>query len=119
MESAPNYWVIWSVYLLAAAVFYGIFWQLTRSKTARWGAYVMRGLLAAIILTPWYANPQETVLAPALMVVLMDAITLGGAEAVRALVPLSLAIIISLLLAFAALFINTRRENKKFKNNKL
>ena len=119
MESAPNYWVIWSVYLLAAAVFYGIFWQLTRFKTARWGAYVMRGLLAAIILTPWYANPQETVLAPALMVVLMDAITLGGSEAVRALVPLSLAIIISLLLAFAALLINTRRKNKEFKNNEL
>jgi len=49
----------------------------------------------------------------------MDAITLDGAEAVRALVPLSLAIIISLLLAFAALLINTRRENKEFKNNEL
>lgn len=119
MESAPNYWLIWSAYLLAAAVFYGIFWQLTRFRTARWAAYVMRALLAAIILTPWYANPQETVLAPALMVVLMDAITLDGSEAMRALVPLSLAIIISLSLAFAILFITTKKENKKFKNNKL
>ena len=119
MESVPNYWVIWSIYLLAAAIFYGIFWRLTRFRKARWAAYVMRGLLAAIILTPWYANPQEAVLAPALMVVLMDAITLDGSEAVRALVPLSLAIIISLLLALSALFINTRRDNKKFKNNKL
>jgi hypothetical protein len=59
------------------------------------------------------------VLAPALMVVLMDAITLGGSEAVRALVPLSLAIIISLLLAFVTLFINTKNKNKKIKNNML
>ena len=119
MESAPNYFLIWSAYLLAAAVFYGIFWRFTRLKTARRTFYVMRALLAAIILTPWYVNPQESVLAPALMVVLMDAITLGGSEAVRALVPLSLAIIISLLLAFVTLFINTKNKNKKIKNNML
>lgn len=119
MESVPNYWLIWSAYLLAAAVFYGIFWQLTRSKIARWAAYAMRALLAAIILTPWYANPQEAVMAPALMVVLMDAITLEGSAAMRALVPLILAIIISLLLAFSVLFINTKIKNKTIKNNKL
>jgi hypothetical protein len=117
MESAPNYGLIWFVYLSAGAIFYTIFWQLTRFKTAHWAAYLLRALLAALILTPWYANSQQVVLAPALMVVLMDAITLDGAAAPRAMVPLLLAVLLAFFVALVVLGINVRRRKKRSKNN--
>ena len=78
----------------------------------------MCALLAAIILTPWYANSQDASLAPALMVVLMDAITLDGSEAARALLPLSLAIILAFFVALIALYIN-KKIRKSTNINKL
>lgn len=119
MESASDYGLIWVVYLSASAIFYTIFWQLTRFKSAHWAAYLLRALLAAIILTPWYANPQQAVLAPALMVILMDAITLDGSAAVRAMVPLLLSIVLAFFVALVVLGINARRRKKHSKNNKI
>lgn len=117
MESAiPNYWLFWLVYLLAATVFYGIFWNLTRLLHSTWLAYMLRGVTAATILTPWYTNSQDGLLAPALMIATLDGITIGGEAAVRALVPLVLAIVLSLIVAGALLFINKYIQNKVSKN---
>ena len=53
---------------------------------------MLRGLLASLIFTPWFINLQETTLAPALMIAMLDMITLGSAEVFRAGVPLFLSI---------------------------
>jgi hypothetical protein len=117
MESAVNnYWVFWLVYLLAASVFYGIFWKITRFLGAGWLAYMLRGVSAAIILTPWYTNSADGVLAPALMIVMLDGITIGSAAAVRSIVPLILAVILSLIVAGLLLFLNKYINNKNNDN---
>lgn len=110
MMEASNYWLVWLIYLLAAAAFLAVFWRFTRFTQATWLSYSLRAIVIAIILTPWYANPQGGVLAPALIVVLLDAITIGGSEAARATVPLVLAIILALLVATVMLVINKRRK---------
>ena len=117
MESAiSNYWTFWLVYLLAATVFYGIFWRFTASLNSGWLQYVLRSVSAAIILTPWYTNSQESLMAPALMIAVLDGITIGADAAIRAVVPLMLAIILAVMLAAALLFLNKYISIKVNKN---
>ena len=59
----------------------------------------MRAVIAAIIVTPWYANAYGAALAPAWMVVLLDAITIGNDVTVRAGIPLIFSIIVAELIA--------------------
>ena len=80
------------IYLTAAVVVFLILWRLTSVLKFELLVYMLRGLLASLIFTPWFINLQETTLAPALMVAMLDMITLGSAEIFRAGVPLFLSI---------------------------
>ena len=120
MESSlPNYWIVWLAYLLAAVVFYGIFWKITGFLKSGWFPYVLRGVTAAVILTPWYTNSQDNLLAPALMVVMLDGITIGVEAAIPAAVPLILAILLALVIAGILLFANKYIRNKQSKNKEV
>ena len=110
MEASHNFVLIWAVYLLASAVFYAIYWRLTAFRRRRWLSYSLRAVMAALILTPWYANTQDSVLAPALMVTTLDAITIGSDAAVRAMVPLLLALLAAEV--FACLLWFARKRSK-------
>jgi len=109
MEAANNFWLIWLVYLAASAVFYPLFWRLTAFTNRRWLSYSLRATMAALILTPWYANTQGDTLAPALMVTTLDAITIGGDAATRASVPLFLALLLAECVATVMWFLHRRR----------
>ena len=111
METAYNYWLIWLLYTLAAGGFYLICWWLTRLLSARWLSCSLRALLLALMLTPWYANADGSSLAPALMIVMLDAITIGPDAAGRALVPLLLALFVAELLASLYWFRSSRRKH--------
>jgi len=118
METVTNYWLLWTVYLSASAVFFIAFWRLTRFSRFLWLSYLLRAITIALAFTPWYANQQGTVLAPALMIVMLDAITIGGTAAVRSLVPLVLALILAVVIAIIWYFIAIRKiknSNKKQK----
>ena len=56
-------------------------------------------VIAAIIVTPWYANAYGAALAPAWIVILLDAITIGSDATVRASIPLIFSIIVAELIA--------------------
>ena len=117
MESVTNYIIAWAVYLLASLVFFTLFWRFTRSSKRSLGLYCLRAVLLAMALTPWYANSQQVWLAPAIIVLLLDGITMGPGAAVRAAVPLVLAIL-SALTVTVVIFIATRkRSNKTLQNN--
>ena len=109
MEAESNYWLIWLVYLAASAVFYPVFWRLTAFSRRRWLSYSLRATMAALILTPWYANTQSDTLAPALMIAALDAITIGGDAVARASTPLLLALILAECVATVLWFLHRRR----------
>ena len=111
MEAETNYWLIWTVYLAASAVFFPIYWRLTRFGRLRWLSYSARALMAALILTPWYANIQGNTMAPALMVMTLDAITIGTDSATRALVPLLSGMLVAEVIA--TVFWISRRKRKR------
>ena len=106
-----NYWLIWIVYSAAAAAFYWVYWRITTLPRARWLSYSLRALMFALMMTPWYANTDGDTMAPALMVVTLDAITIGLNAATRALVPLVLSLILAEILA--TLFYLVTRNRKK------
>ena len=117
MMETSNYWLVWLIYLLAAAVFFVVFWRFTRFQRAIWLSYSLRAVAVALVLTPWYANTQGDVLAPALIVALLDAITIGGSAAARAMVPLALAIVLALMVAALIRVINKKRSKKSLNTN--
>ena len=68
MDAIGNYWFFWALYLAAAVVFTALFWRLTRFQHGIWRSYSLRAVAIAVIFTPWYSNPQDSIMAPALMV---------------------------------------------------
>lgn len=112
MATMSTYWLLWGIYLAASAVFFIVFWRLTRFSSARLLSYMVRAFTIAVVFTPWYANQQGVVLAPAIMVVALDAITIGGSAAARGMVPLSLAIVLALIIAFVYYLVNRKKPRK-------
>ena len=72
----------------------------------------MRALALAIVLTPWYANSGSPALAPALMVLLLDIITIGSEEALRTMVPLFLSVITAIITATVLSLVKRNKINK-------
>ena len=108
MEPENNYWLIWLIYLLTSSLFYYGVWRLTRSQQTLWRCYSVRAVIAAIIVTPWYANAYGAGLAPAWMVVLLDAITIGNDATVRAGIPLIFSVIVAELIATTMYFVKLK-----------
>ncbi len=118
METVGNYWLFWSLYVTAATLFFIIFWKLTKFEKAIWISYSLRAVAATVIFTPWYSNPQDSLMAPALMVVTLDAITLGADAIFRSVVPLLLALLFALFLAGTMSAIKKKRKSISIKNKK-
>jgi hypothetical protein len=100
LQDYANAWdhlIAWAVYLIAAAIICFAWWRLTK----RWLheiRYLLLALIAVLLFTP-APVPGHTVLAPALMFVLLGALTGGGAEVLApVLVRLSLAGTVAVLL---------------------
>ena len=68
----------------------------------------MRAVIAAIIVSPWYANAYGAALAPAWMVILLDAITIGSDATVRAGIPFIFSIIVAELIATTIYFVKLK-----------
>ena len=100
METGPNYLLIW------------VYWKATAFHRRLWLSYSLRALMLAATLTPWYANTQGDVIAPALMIVALDAITLGFDTMGRALTPLILSLVTAELLATLVWFVRKPREKQ-------
>lgn len=97
MTDPTNFWIAWAVYCMAGMIYYIVFWRITRFRRHKLLSYSLRAVMLAIVATPWYVSDTGTAMAPALIIVLMDAITIGGDAAVRAFVPLFLSTMIALV----------------------
>jgi len=115
MSDISNVLLAWTAYLIAGAIVFAVFWRVSRFKKRHLLSYCLRAVLLAIMLTPWYVSDQGSLLAPALIIVLMDSITIGPEAAVRAFVPLFLSISISLVMVVVGLLI-LKGANRKPKH---
>ncbi len=89
-----DYLMAWLVYLLAAVALSWLHWKLARKLFWLDLAYVMQGTLMAIIFTPWYVLPDQNILAPAIIIFVMDIVTIETVAGIRALVPMAMVVIL-------------------------
>jgi len=87
-----DYVIGWAVYIACGALCYMIFYRFTGMIRFKPIANSLRAILLAVMFTPWYVSPDSDLLAPALIVILLDMVTVGGTSFVRALVPLTMSI---------------------------
>lgn len=99
MVDIYGYLTSWAVYLTAGTICYVLFYKATGIIGFKPLANTLRAIMIALIYTPWYVAPEQDLMAPAVIVILLDMITVGGSAFVRALVPLILATIAAVLIA--------------------
>tara|TARA_Y100000766_G_C18765292_1_gene535578 strand:- start:110 stop:457 length:348 start_codon:yes stop_codon:yes gene_type:complete len=112
MASENDFLLISLIYLTSSAVFYLIFWRYICAIKSELCVYMLRGLLASLIFTPWFVNIQEGIMGPALMIAMLDLITLGSGEFFRAGVPLFLSIFTIEAIAIG-LYVFIRKSDRK------
>ena len=97
MVGIYGYLTSWAIYLAAGTVCYVLFYKATGIIGIKLIANILRGIMIALIYTPWYVAADKDLMAPAVMVIMLDLITVGGNAFVRALVPLTLALIAAVI----------------------
>lgn len=95
---AGDYTNAWVVYGVAGIVLAGLAWMQLRKLRPRELGWLLQLWFMALIFTPADVNLGGTVRAPALIIVVMDAITVSREAAIRALIPLVIALLGALLL---------------------
>jgi len=94
---SQDYYIAWGIYLVAGIVFSLISWKVMKRYFWREMAYLLESLLLAVIFTPWYVLPEEEILAPALIVFMLDLITVDLTTSIRALIPLVMAMLFGVI----------------------
>lgn len=112
MEAA-DYQLAWVIYVIAGTVLSFLCWRVLYKYVPRELAYLLECFLLALLFTPWYVLPDEQIMAPALIVFVMDAITIGPTESIRALIPLVLSLVVALLVALALILTYRVRKRRQ------
>lgn len=108
-----DYITAWLVYLLAGIAFSFMSWKVMKKFLWRELAYLLQSMLLAIIFTPWYVLPEDEILAPALIVFMLDLITVDVSTGIRALIPLVMAILFGIIVTIilSVLYRIRRKKN--------
>ncbi len=107
-----DYITAWLVYLLAGIAFSFMSWKVMKKFLWRELAYLLQSMLLAIIFTPWYVLPEDEILAPALIVFMLDLITVDVSTGIRALIPLVMAILFGIIVTIILSVIYRIRRKK-------
>jgi len=107
-----GYNLAWTVYCVAGVVLSYLCWIVLRKISFRELGWLLQFWLLALLFTPWYVLPDEDVMAPALMIFVMDAITVDMTSAIRALIPLIMAMLLGILLTAVMSIVYRFRRRK-------
>ena len=107
-----DYTLAWAVYLLAALGFTLISWRVAKRLFWRELAYFLQGFLMVLLFTPWYVLADEEVLAPAIIIFMMDSITIGSTAGIRALIPMVMGVLLVIVVTIVLSIIYRLRRAK-------
>lgn len=94
-----DYILGWGIYIAAGALCFVIFYRTTGAIRFKPIANSLRGMMLALMFTPWYVTADGDLLAPAIIVMMLDMVTIGGTSFVRAMVPLALSVFAAFVIA--------------------
>jgi hypothetical protein len=92
MVDIYGYLASWAIYLIAGTACFVLFYKATGIIGFKPLANTFRAIMLVLIYTPWFVAAEKDLMAPAIMVMLLDLITIGGNSFVRAMVPLLVAL---------------------------
>ena len=95
---AVDYIFAWLIYLVAATGMSCLSWKMAKKLFWIDLAYVMQVNFMAIIFPPWYVEADGNVLAPAIIIFVMDIVTIETMAGIRALVPMAMAMLLGCIL---------------------
>lgn len=107
-----DYILGWGIYIAAGTLCFVIFYRTTGAIRFKPIANSLRAILLALMFTPWYVTAEGDLLAPAIIVMMLDMVTIGGTSFVRAMVPLTLSILAAIVIA-----LTSRLIRKAFSRN--
>jgi hypothetical protein len=96
-----DYTTAWVVYGLAGIVLAWLAWAQLRKLRPRELGWLLQFWFMALMFTPWEVEEGGPVQAPALIIFVMDAITVSRESAIRALIPLVIALLGGVVLTLA------------------
>ncbi len=104
MQTASDYIMAWSIYLLSSVAVMVVFWRVS-SRIWAWLRDALRVILAVVVLTPASVDGTQEHLAPAAIVVLYEFLTapdggLGPLVGVRMLLVAGFSVLAAWLLRF-------------------
>lgn len=114
--ATQDYMIAWTVYLASGVIFSVLSWRFLKKMLWRELAYLLQCLLLAVIFTPWYVLPEDEVLAPAIIVFMLDLVTIDAATSIRALIPLVMAMLLGIIvtIVLSIVYRLRRRRQKKY-----
>ena len=98
MEAA-DYRMAWIIYTMAGIVLAFLAWRVLYKYLLREVAYLIQCFMLALMFKQAYVLEDQRIMAPALIVFLMDVITVSPTAGIRALIPLVLALMVALIVA--------------------
>ncbi len=93
METS-DYIIAWLLYIVVAFAMSWMLWKFLKKTLWLDLAYILQAVFMAIVFTPWYVLDDQNVLAPAIIIFVMDVITIGTVAGIRSLVPMAMAILL-------------------------
>ena len=93
-----DYILAWLAYLIASLAMSFLLWKVVKKIFWVDLAYIMQVTFMAIVFTPWYVEADGNVLAPAIIIFVMDIVTIETVAGIRSLVPIAMAILLSTII---------------------
>lgn len=109
---ARDYLIAWILYGLAAVIMSVVGWVVLRRYLWRELAYLLECWLLAIFFTPAKVLVEQEMMAPAIIVFVMDTITIDPTAGIRALIPLVMAMAGMLVVAIVLIVVRRVRLRK-------
>lgn len=80
---------LWLFYVLSAIGLLYLWWRLVRYVRTRFLRDALLGFLIVLLFTPWFAQSEQSALAPAIFILLHESLFAGTANIWRTLAPIS------------------------------
>ena len=116
MLASQNYVWGWAIYLLGALGLLICWWRLTRAVPQFQWRFCARLVAGVILLTPYYAGPEQAEWAPALVITLLEGVFYGPEAMLRAGVPILVTLLCAVLVsALVQLAWHRHRERQQLR----
>lgn len=110
-----DYTYAWTIYGTAALIFSCLCWIVLRKIPVRELGWLLQSWVLALLFTPWYVEPDQEIMSPALMVFAMDLLTIDAETAIRALIPLVMAMLFGTVMTLLMSFIYRLARRRKLR----